>query len=218
MNRYAVRLVMPAVGLLMFASSAVAGPPLLCHPFDIGAAQSLPWDGSRGWSQGRSDYNVQRLIADTQALLTPSTPVIVRMETLRRAALYASDDGRVAAGLLDTLRRRAAEAEHLGDPTHSLALFDAGYYIETLKQIGHLGQSGEFRTRAKTVAPIVSSIDGYALMTRAMALSPDNPSLEFAAALVTASNDRRAYAQHAENARKGVARDALLARNIDQIS
>jgi hypothetical protein len=208
MNRYAVRLVMPAVGLLMFASSAVAGPPLLCHPFDIGAARSLPWDGSRGWSHGRSDYNVQRLIADTQALLTPSTPVIVRMETLRRAALYASDDGRVAAGLLDTLRRRA----------HSLALFDAGYYIETLKQIGHLGQSGEFRARAETVAPIVSSIDGYALMTRAMALSPDNPALEFAAALVTASNDRRAYAQHAEKARKGVAKDALLARNIDQIS
>ena len=52
----------------------------------------LPWDGTNAWWQGRADYNLQNLVADTEALLTPSTPVIVRMETLRRAALYASLD------------------------------------------------------------------------------------------------------------------------------
>ncbi len=28
--------------LLLFATSAVAGPPLICHSFDIGTAKSLP--------------------------------------------------------------------------------------------------------------------------------------------------------------------------------
>ena len=75
------------VALLGVAAPALAGPPLLCHPFDIGSARSLPWDGTNAWWQGRADYNLQNLVADTEAILSPSTPVIVRMETLRRAAL-----------------------------------------------------------------------------------------------------------------------------------
>ena len=206
------------VGFLVLAQPAIAGPPLLCHPFDIGTAQSLPWDGTKGWSHGRADYNLQNLVADTQALLTPSTPVIVRMETLRRAALYASHDRRVATELHDTFTKRAAEAERLGRPAHAIALFDAGYLAETFKQIAHLGQSAEFRTRANTATAAVGNTDGYAMITRSLSLKADDPALEFAAALVTASNDRQAYLQHASKARKGVAKDALLARNIDHIS
>src|SRR4051794_12294957 len=95
------------VAVLGSAVPALAGPPLLCHPFDIGSARSLPWDGSSSWWQGKSGYSLQNLVADTEALLTPSTPVIVRMETLRRAALYASLDGKVAAALLSALTARA---------------------------------------------------------------------------------------------------------------
>ena len=84
---------------LTVATPALAGPPLLCHPFDIGAAKSLPWDGKAGWSQGRADYPLKQLVADTEAILQPGTPVIVRMETLRRAAIYASQDPTVASAL-----------------------------------------------------------------------------------------------------------------------
>src|SRR6187397_1918598 len=93
---------------LAVAAPALAGPPLLCHPFDIGSARSLPWDGTNAWWQGRADYNLQNLVADTEAILTPSTPVIIRMETLRRAALYASLDDKVAARLLSSVTARAA--------------------------------------------------------------------------------------------------------------
>src|SRR3954468_707412 len=87
------------LGLLLFsvaglAQPAFAGPPLLCHAFDIGAANSLPWTTTAGaaWYEGQAGYDLQRLSTDTEALLTPSTPVIERMETLRRAAIYASRD------------------------------------------------------------------------------------------------------------------------------
>src|SRR5688572_20275282 len=104
MTRHLIRIApLIVVGLLSGAQPALAGPPLLCHPFDIGSARSLPWNDTAAWWNGRSDYDVRNLVADTQALLTPATPVIVRMETLRRAAIYASRDARVAAQLLKTL-------------------------------------------------------------------------------------------------------------------
>ena len=53
---------------LAVATPALAGPPLLCHPFDIGTAKSLPWDGKAGWSQGRADYPIKQLVADTEAI------------------------------------------------------------------------------------------------------------------------------------------------------
>src|SRR5688572_26993758 len=76
----------------MLIRPAFAGPPLLCHPFDIGTAQSLPWDGASSWFDKNQNYDLGKLADDTVRLLTPTTPVIVRMETLRRAAIYAADD------------------------------------------------------------------------------------------------------------------------------
>ena len=82
------------------ARPALAGPPLLCHPFDIGAAKSLPWSGASSWFDGQAGYDIKHLADDTVAILTPAAPVIVRMETLRRAAIYASRDTNVARQLL----------------------------------------------------------------------------------------------------------------------
>jgi hypothetical protein len=210
------------LGFMVAVQPAVAGPPLLCHPFDIGAARSLPWDGSQSWSHGRADYNRQNLVADTAALLTPSTPVIVRMETLRRAALYASEDAAVAARLLAMVNERAArgaERAATADPGTSLALFDAGYLTATFKQIAALGgMSAEFRGRSRTAAGVLKGADGYALLTKSIALRPDDPALQFAAALVSADNNRAAYQQHAAKARQGADKDALLTRNLKHIS
>ena len=201
------------VALLGVAAPALAGPPLLCHPFDIGSARSLPWDGTNAWWQGRADYNLQNLVADTEAILTPSTPVIVRMETLRRAALYASLDDKVAARLLSSVTARAAAGA-----ASASALFDAGYLTETYKQIAMLRGERQFADRARTIAGVIGQADGTAMLNRAIALRPDDASLRFAAALVAATADRTAYRDHADKARKGAAGDALLARNIDKLS
>src|SRR5215471_12437286 len=82
------------------ARPALAGPPFLCHPFEIGTAASLPWEPGKDFWRGRADYDVARLVDDTMALLTPNTPVLVRMETLRRATFYALDDRAVAVTLM----------------------------------------------------------------------------------------------------------------------
>src|SRR5688500_4770321 len=66
-----------------------AGTPLICHPYIIGAASSLP--GSDGdWKGVNPSYDRTHLVRDTLALLNADTPIIVRMETLRRAAIYAT--------------------------------------------------------------------------------------------------------------------------------
>src|SRR5687767_12967842 len=195
------------VALLGVAAPALAGPPLLCHPFDIGSARSLPWDGTNAWWQGRTDYNLQNLVADTEAILTPSTPVIVRMETLRRAALYASLDGKVAAALLSSVTARANAGA--GSAAGASALFDAGYLTETYKQIAMLRGERQFADRARTIAGVVGSTDGTAMINRAITQRPDDASMRFAAALVAATADRTAYRDHADKARKGAAQDAL---------
>src|SRR5215211_5054184 len=143
-----LRFVTPLAAVLLFVavSPALAGPPLLCHPFDIGDARSLPWD-ARSWSEGRKDYDLAKLVADTESMLTPSTPVIVRMETLRRAALYASHDANVAARLLDMINTRAERAGGTSLST-AMALFDAGYLRETYRQISQLGRFDGFGHRS----------------------------------------------------------------------
>ena len=125
--------VVAAFSMLAFARPALAGPPLLCHPYEIGAAKSLPWQGHEWWP-GRDDYNVANLVADTQALLTPDTPVIVRMETLRRAAIYAMRDRNVATQLLATIVKRAHALERDGRPD-ALAWHDAAYITEAMRQV-----------------------------------------------------------------------------------
>jgi hypothetical protein len=106
------------VGALAITTPALAGPPLLCHPFDVGTARSLPWDGTKWW-RGRTDYKLTNLLADTEALLTPSTPIIVRMETLRRAVLYASQDRTAASDLFATTVDRANSRRSVVSPAQA---------------------------------------------------------------------------------------------------
>ena len=62
------------VAALTTARPALAGPPLLCFPFDIGAARSLPI-GQGSWRAIDPRYDVSHLVDDTLALLAPQTPV-----------------------------------------------------------------------------------------------------------------------------------------------
>ena len=218
MARHSIRFgCLIVLSLLIGRGTALAGPPLLCHPFDIGSAQSLPWDGARGWAHGRADYDVKNLVRDTEALLTPSTPVIVRMETLRRAALYAGRDGDVAKQLLNALNARARNSVGAAN-ANPLALFDAGYLAETFRQITMLEGETEFRSAARTLRGAFDNTDGYAMVKKSATMRPDDPALEFAAALIATGVERSSYPQHAAKARHGSSTDALLARNIKQLS
>lgn len=189
---------------LALPMTAVAGPPLLCRPFDIGTAASLPWSGSH-WQDVSPKYDISQLTNDTLALLTPPTPVIVRMETLRRAAIYAMRDERVARDLLSRLMDRARAAEASGN-ADALALFDAGYLAETFKQTSvHVGG----------LAAVAANIDGYELVKRSLTMRGTDPTIEFAAALMTAGPSKKAaHAEHKRKAQAGAVADTLLARNL----
>ena len=206
--------------LIATADVAMAGPPLLCHPFDIGTAKSLTWDNSHGWQGRVGATNMKTLVADTEALLTPDTPVIVRMETLRRAALYASTDATVASELLTRLQARAASASA---NKGALETFDAGYLIETFRTIGNLrGWERDDRARIQMTAllSLVEKADGEAMIQQSLAARNGDPAIEFAAALIAGSYPaRRAdYHKHAEKARAGAAKDPLLTKNLGHIS
>ena len=199
---------------LAVATPALAGPPLLCHPFDIGSAQSLPWDGTAGWAQGRADYPVKQLVADAEAILQPGTPVIVRMETLRRAAIYAAQDPAVASALVNALSAKARASQ----PGDALAALDAAYLVEALHQVSMLGESGEFKGRVAGVMRVIAERAAAPFVTQAVQARPSDPAVAFAAALITMGKDKQAYGAYATRARAGASQDALLARNLKHLS
>ena len=201
-----------AVGLT-FALPALAGPPLICHPFVTGTAPTLPWTPGRDWNSPDPSYDVGKLAADTLALLTPEAPVLARMENLRRATIYAEQDRRVAAELL-----RAVMARTEAPDATALAWFDAGYLVETYKQYAHVY---EFRMvpTPKGYEPLLSgsnaSLDGYALVRKAAELAPTlSPEIEFAASLM--ARDNAGSEEHRRRAAAAAVGGSLLARNLER--
>ncbi|MEK6409746.1 MAG: hypothetical protein AABN34_22710 [Acidobacteriota bacterium] len=204
--------------LMVFQQAALAGPPLICHPFDIGNARSLPSSGSE-WRAVDKTYNINRLVEDTLGLLTPETPVLVRMETLRRATVYgvwslvdrkvgySVKDAAVARELLSRLKARVPGHLELGvksdKKTTAIALFDYGYLVESYKQAGDGSQS----------VKLAGGIDGYGMIVKAIALGGGDPAMEFAAAL--AKEDRTGgHIAHLQRAAAGAQEGSLLARNL----
>jgi len=197
---------------LCLASAAQAGPPLICHTFEIGNAKSLPLD-SRSWNlTGSENYDTKNLVKDTLEILNPDTPVLVRMETLRRATLYARQDPVAAKELLARLHARATSAESAGKPD-ALAWFDVGYLVETYNQ--WIGKNMPHMTDGMRLDPNpAAGVDGYALVKKAIALRGKDPEMEFAAALITLAGPQDTHRQHAEKAIAGGKTDALLAQNL----
>jgi hypothetical protein len=204
--RFAIVLV---AAVLCFASIAQAGPPLICHTIETGQAKSLPWIGHNWNLSGSENYDTKNLVSDTLDILTPDTPVLVRMETLRRATLYARKDPLAAKELLARLHARATSAESSGH-TDALAWFDVGYLAETYKQ--WIGQS--WMRVSKDEQNPAAGVDGYALVKRAIGLRGSDPQMEFAAALITLSGPQEEHRQHALKAIAGAKTDPLLAQNL----
>jgi hypothetical protein len=198
-------------GLLMIAAPALAGPPLICHAIDIGAEQSLPWT-STGWNlSGQEQYDVSRLVPDTLAVLMPSTRVLLRMETLRRATLYGLQRTAVAKESLLRLEARTHE-----NPKDALAAFDFGYLVECYKQASWLHQHTDWLKASGDAggANLAMKIDGYSWVVKAIMLRGSDPQMEFAAALMTTDGAQSEHDRHLQNAMAGAKADAMLARNL----
>lgn len=182
---------------------ALAGPPLVCFPFEIGNARTLPMDSS-GWRSIDPTYDVSRLVADTLELLGPETPVLVRMETLRRATIYAASDSVRATALLNALRERAS----VPHARVGLNVFDFGYLVETYRQAKPLFPHA---------IPAIDRIDGYQLVLKAHALQGD-PAMQFAAAVITEGHSatRAESRRHLEQAKAHAEADRTLALNISK--
>ena len=187
------------IGLALMSTAFVAqaGPPLICHPYNIGDAKSLPWGTGSGWDATDPAYNVGSLVTDTLATLDQSPTVLVRMETLRRAVLYGAQDHAAARALLAQLKNRE-EAK----PT-AFAYFDYGYFLTSLNQIHWLYKED-----------LSEGVDGYQFAQKALALAPDSAEMHFAAAIMVSSPPRPAERDaHLAKARAAKS-DALLAQNL----
>ena len=123
--------------LVLVAATALAGPPMICEPVNIGDAKSLPWKAGNTWNGTDPAYDLASLSSDLLALLTPSAAIPLRMETMRRAAIYAAKNQTLAAQLSSQLLARVANAEAAGKQL-ALYWFDAGYFVETLRQAGFI--------------------------------------------------------------------------------
>lgn len=205
LSRFAQHLL--AASVLIAPATVFAGTPLICHPYQIGTAQTLP--GSDGdWKGVNPAYDRKNLERDTLAALKPDTPVIVRMETIRRAAIYATagmrgwdkdgaytaEDRAVAHGLLGKLRERAAKAT---GADRAIALFDVGFFAETLRQTN-----------------LDPALDGYDVLRQAVELRGSDPEMEFALALATSWPKRKEQVEHVSRARAGAKTGTLLAANL----
>lgn len=207
--------------LCILPQFTIAGPPLICHPIDIGGARSLPWSSDNWNLSGNETYDIKHLVDDTLALLNPSTPPLVRMETLRRATLYAQKNPSVAQELLTRLKARALEADNNGR-SGGLEWFDAGYLVETYKQANWLfkkvqdaSSSGTPKwTREEKVNP-ATGLDGYAWVEKAIAQRGGDAEMEFAAAMIASSGSPYAgHREHLQKAITGAKVNPLLAKNI----
>ncbi len=203
-----VRVALLLVTFSLFALPTLAGPPLICQPINIGGASSLPWPSDGRNLIGRPDYDVSHLVADTLSLLVPGTDVLVRMETLRRATIYAQRNPAVAKELL--LRLQARTATNAQD---ALATFDFGYLVECYKQAQLARAEGLSAWGHSKWSNPAANVDGCGFVKSAISMRGTDAEMEFAAALITAGS-RKECQQHIERAAAGAKGNALLVDNL----
>jgi hypothetical protein len=187
----------PLIALGLLCGAAFAGPPTVCHPLEIGREVSLPWAASgQNWDGRDARYDRARLVSDTLALLKADTPVIVRMETLRRAAIYAESPA-LAVELSDKLvaRTKAAGA----DP---LAAFDAGYFHEVTHQLAPIRKTDPLAGR-----------EGYALAKQSLSRTKEPAAVEYGLSLMMP----RFPNDHFAKAKQGAKEGSLLAANVRKL-
>lgn len=183
--------------------AAMAGPPLLCFPYEIGKSQSLPW-GKAAFDQQKG-YDTKKVVEDTLALLKTEKSTLVRMETLRRAAVYIGKDADLGTALLARLSWIAMDAEAAGKPS-AQSWFDAGMLAATFVQSG---------CDIKWHAGTANGADGYAYLKKALELSPQDGAMQFGAALVVFEHDNSRFKDHIAKAVAIAEPGSDLAKSIE---
>jgi hypothetical protein len=196
-SRFAVSI---AAVVLGFSTFALAGPPMICHPIAIGQAQSLPLV-DLNYRKGSGNYDLNNLTRDTLAILDSDPSVLVHMETLRRATIYARQDSVVAKQLLTRLHARAESSDD--SSRGAIAWFDLGYLAETYKQWIGRGEPNP-----------ASGLDGYTWVEKAIRQRGSDAEMEFAAALITLRGPEGEHNEHVQKAIAGAKIDSLLAQNL----
>ena len=201
-------LVVAVLALLVTAAPALAGPPLICHPFVTEGGKLIAWGSGPGWNSPDHSYDIKRLVADTTDALTPDAPVLTRMENLRRATIYAMRDPVIAEQLLRALMSRALSTTNDGG-----AWFDAGYLIEAYKQGTHL-RGDRKATAAWAAVDATIRVDGYGFVKKAIAMRGPNAEMELAASLMTQGDLAEAHRSRAAKAGPG----SLVAKNLAKLA
>ncbi len=183
--------------VLAVVGTARAGPPAICWQIEIGDAKSLPWGGKDAFAKEGS-YDARRVVEDTLALLDGTMPVIVRMETLRRATVYLEESQPGRDALLRALTARVLDAEAAGKPS-ALAWFDAGYAQGCASQLRERGA------------------DGCAWVRRAVEIAGGSAEMEYASCLLSLISRRQDFMGHFEKALAGAGTNPLLAKNLETV-
>jgi hypothetical protein len=192
--------------VVLFATPALAGPPLICHPFETAGGKLIAWGSGPGWNTPDGSYDIKQLVVDATAVLTADAPVLTRMENLRRATIYAMRDPQIANELLKTVMARA-----LATTSDSRAWFDAGYLIESFKQASGIRETRNPERRAWAAVDETIKVDGYNWVKKAMAMTAPNAEMEFAASLMT---EGPVSSAHRARAAAAAPKGSLVARNI----
>jgi hypothetical protein len=185
-----------------FVGTVAAGPPLICFPYQTGGAKSLPW-GKDAFEKS-SGYSKSGLVKDTLELLKTERSTLARMETLRRAAIYAQGDKQLSTELLAKLGWIALDMEAAGKPSAE-AWFNAGFLAACFEQLG---------TDIDWNPGVAEGVKGYAWIQKALFISPDDPEIHFAAALTTHGHDK-VYKDHVRKAVAGAKPGSNLAKSIE---
>lgn len=173
------------VGMNVGAAGALMGPPIVCHPMLIGEGKSLPW-GAGAFDSKKGYYSAPRLVSDVAEILKTEPSVLVRMETLRRAAVYLRDEGSeterraVAWEILGRIMDEALEQQAAGKEV-AQPWFDAGFLIAAYDQAG---------VDLNFKAGVKDGIKGFAFVNRSLEIAwktKDAPvgEMEYGAALMT---------------------------------
>ena len=166
-------------------------------------------------SKHRSEATVARDLHDLiQERFGVDTPVIVRMETLRRAAIYASRDRHVAERLVALVIGRIASVSRPGYPD-AMAFFDAAYVIEVLKELQDFAPGSKvFWARDRAIVAIIRSYDARALMEQSAALRPKDGAIQLALALLLPPDEAEPHLRRARVIANG---DEVLANNLARL-
>ncbi|MEX2217806.1 MAG: hypothetical protein WD749_03520 [Phycisphaerales bacterium] len=194
-----------AIGGATLVGTAHAGPPGVCFPYDNGGAKSLPW-GSDRMGTDRS-YDTTGLVKDTLDLLKTERSTLARMETLRRAALYAQSKPQLAGDLLARLSWIAMDMEAAGKPSAE-AWFAPGFFAVLIEQTG---------TTIGWKPGVADGVQGYAWIKKALSIEPGNTEMQYAAALATCDTEHRErHREHMRAALTGASEGSALARSMEQ--